>query len=108
MFWAWQPIYVWTRGIKVRGWDVIDERICDADLRGHPTSKPERLIRRLILYWSNGSDLIADFFGGGGPTFVVADRLGRKFFGCDINPDYVEMALKRLEKDRAGRQLQLL
>jgi len=60
------------------------------------------------MFFTDEGDLVADFFMGSGTTAVVADRLGRKFFGCDINPDYVEMALQRLEKDRAGRQLVLL
>jgi len=74
----------------------------------HPTQKPEKLITTFIKASSNSGDLIFDPFIGSGTTAVVADRLGRKFFGCDINPDYVEMALERLEKDRAGRQLSLL
>jgi len=76
--------------------------------RGHGGTFPYELPSRFIRLYSNPGDLIFDPFMGSGTTAVVADRLGRKFFGCDINPDYVEMALKRLEKDRAGRQLQLL
>ena len=38
----------------------------------------------------------------GSPCFLV-DCLGRRFFGCDINPEYVEMALKRLAEDRQRR-----
>jgi len=71
---------------------------------GHPEQKPEILFERLVKASSNPGDLIFDPFIGSGTTAVVADRLGRKFFGCDINPDYVEMALKRLEKDRAERK----
>jgi len=74
----------------------------------HPTQMPEGLAKRCIMFFTDEGDLVADFFMGSGTTAVVADRLGRKFFGCDINPDYVEMALQRLEKDRAGRQLVLL
>jgi len=74
----------------------------------HPTPKPEWLLERVIKTTSNVGDLIFDPFMGSGTTAVVADRLGRKFFGCDISEEYVEMALERLEKDRAGRQLALL
>jgi len=76
--------------------------------RIHRFQKPEESIERMIRISSSPGDLIFDPFIGSGTTAVVADRLGRKFFGCDINPDYVEMALERLEKDRAGRQLVLL
>jgi len=75
---------------------------------GHNAPFPEELPYRCIKLHSWEDDLIFDPFIGSGTTAVVADRLGRKFFGCDINPEYVEMALERLEKDREGRQLQLL
>jgi len=74
----------------------------------HPTFKPLEVYGRWIQLLSREGDLIFDPFIGSGTTAVVADRLGRKFFGCDISEEYVEMALERLEKDRAGRQLQLL
>lgn len=74
----------------------------------HPTQKPEKLLTIFIKASSNPDDIVGDFFMGSGTTAVVADKLGRKFFGCDISKDYVEMALERLEKDRAGRQLSLL
>jgi len=87
----------------------------DIERLRHPSLKtrganelPAKLIERCLLLTSTEGDLIFDPFIGSGTTAVVADRLGRKFFGCDINPDYVEMALERLEKDRAGRQLVLL
>ena len=70
--------------------------------------KSEALLSYFVSLATNEGDLIFDPFIGSGTTAVVADRLGRKFFGCDINPDYVEMALERLEKDREGRQLSLL
>ena len=45
---------------------------------------------------------------GSGTTAVAADRLGRRWFGCDNNPEYVAMALERIEKDRLERsQLEL-
>jgi len=52
------------------------------------------------------SDLIFDPFMGSGTTAVAADRLGRRWFGCDTNPDYVAMAMKRIEADRQ-KQAQL-
>lgn len=72
----------------------------------HYTPKPPKAIKRVILAHTEEGDFVGDFFIGSGTTAVVADRLGRKFFGCDINPDYVKMALERLEKDRAARQME--
>lgn len=69
----------------------------------HETPKPEWLLERIIATTTKPGDTVADFFMGSGTTAVAADCLGRNFFGCDINPEYVEMALKRLEKDKTGR-----
>lgn len=62
----------------------------------HPTQKPEKLIAKLILASSKPNDLVFDPFLGSGTTAVVAKKLGRNFFGCEINQEYLTMALKRL------------
>jgi len=70
---------------------------------GHETPKPEWLLERIISTTSNEGDLIFDPFMGSGTTAVAADRLGRRWFGCDTNPAYVKMALERIEADRQQR-----
>lgn len=42
-------------------------------------------------------DLVADFFLGGGTTAVVAQKLGRRFLGCDISEKACEITVKKLE-----------
>ena len=69
----------------------------------HPTFKPPEVYGRWIQCLSHEGDLVFDPFMGSGTTAVAADRLGRRFFGCDINESYVELALERLEKDRLQR-----
>jgi len=61
---------------------------------GHPTQKPKALLNRIIKGFSTQS--VGDFFMGSGTSAVEARAIGRHFFGCDINPEYVEMARKRL------------
>ena len=78
----------------------------ERDEEGHPFhryQKPRELVAKYMKASSNPGDIVADFFIGSGTTAVVADRLGRRFFGCDIDPGCVEMALKRLMNDRALR-----
>ncbi|GHV47703.1 methyltransferase [Synergistales bacterium] len=62
----------------------------------HPTQKPEELLRKIILASSNSSDIILDPFSGSGTTLVVAEQLGRKWVGCDINTEYNGWAIERL------------
>ena len=68
----------------------------------HPTQKPLYIIERLIEIHSNQEDMVFDPFVGSGTTAVAALKLGRHFYGCDINPEYVKMANERIEKARLG------
>jgi len=45
--------------------------------------------------WDGG--IVLDPFMGSGTVAVVARRLGRNFIGIELNPEYVEIALKRLK-----------
>lgn len=79
--------------------DVIWRRTLRAGMAedvGHCMQTPESLMAFLILAFSLPGDLIFDPFVGSGTTLIVADRLGRRFLGCDCNLKFVEMAQRRL------------
>lgn len=63
----------------------------------HPTQKPEELIRKFVLASSQRGAIVLDPFAGSGTTLVVAEQLGRRWLGCDINPEYNQWAIQRLE-----------
>ena len=63
---------------------------------GYPTQKPERLLDRIISGSSNPGDLVADFFCGSGTTLAVAEKLGRKWIGCDLGRFAIHTSRKRL------------
>ncbi|OXU14741.1 Modification methylase DpnIIB [Sedimentisphaera salicampi] len=67
----------------------------------HPTQKPEKLLELVIISSSNEGDIVLDPFFGTGTTGVVAQRLGRNWIGIEKNPEYIEIARKRLEKELA-------
>lgn len=64
----------------------------------HPAQKPEYLLERIILASTEKGGLVLDPFIGSGTTAVVAKRLGRKCIGIDSEQDYLDIAVKRLEK----------
>lgn len=66
----------------------------------HPTQKPEELLRRLILAATDKEQKVLDPFSGSGTAIVVAQQLGRKWLGCEINPQYNQWAIERLENVR--------
>ena len=65
----------------------------------HPTRKPEKLTRALILTCSKPSDLILVPFAGSGTECAMAAREGREFIGFDIEAKYVDMANKRAKRE---------
>jgi adenine-specific DNA-methyltransferase len=66
------------------------------ELLGYPTQKPETLATRIIQASSNKGDIVLDCFIGSGTTALAAQRLGRRWIGCDINKGAVQTTAKRL------------
>ena len=80
---------------------------------GYPTQKPEGLIERILRSSSNSGDIVLDSFLGSGTTAAVAQKLGRRWIGCDINKGAIQVTSKRLqtiirEQIEAQRQGSLL
>jgi len=63
---------------------------------GYPTQKPEALLERIIKASSNEGDLVADIFSGSGTALVVAEKLNRKWIGCDLGKFAIHTTRKRL------------
>lgn len=63
---------------------------------GYDTQKPEALLERIIQSSSEEGALVADFFLGSGTTVAVAEKLGRRWIGCDLGRFAVHTARKRL------------
>jgi len=70
----------------------------DPQRTGYLTQKPEKLLEKIIGTSSNVDSVVADFFAGSGTTLAVAEKLGRKWIGCDMNEQAVEISRKRLKQ----------
>lgn len=64
----------------------------------YETQKPEPLLRRVIEWGSVAGDLVLDCFIGSGTTAAVAQKLGRRWIGCDINKGAIQTTAKRLQR----------
>ncbi len=79
-------------------WTDIFPVNSQASERGdYPTQKPEALLERIISVSSNPGDLVLDCFIGSGTTAAVAQKLGRRWIGCDINKGAIQTTAKRLQ-----------
>lgn len=64
---------------------------------GYPTQKPEALLERIIQTSSDGNSIVLDCFSGSGTTQAVAQKLNRRWIGCDINKGAVQTTSKRIQ-----------
>ena len=72
---------------------------------GYPTQKNENLIARIIKSATNEGDLVMDFFCGSGSTLAVAEKLNRRWVGCDIGKLAIYTTQKRLLEIEQSKDL---
>ena len=80
-------------------WEISDINVMAKEKIGYPTQKPEALLERIIRASSNETDIVADFFMGGGTTLAVAQKLNRRFIGCDISRVAASVTIDRIIDD---------
>ena len=68
----------------------------DSKAKAHPCQMPIKLIERILKFSTNKNDIVVDPFIGSGTTAVACKKLHRHFIGFEINPEYVEIAKKRI------------
>ena len=64
----------------------------------HATSKPITLHEKAILRCTKPNDIILDSFLGSGSTLLAAEQLGRKVYGCELEPCFCDLMVSRYEK----------
>jgi DNA modification methylase len=68
------------------------------DLSVHPTVKPVALVADAIKDSSRRDDIVLDPFMGSGTTLLAAERVGRRAYGIEIDPLYVDAAIRRWQQ----------
>ncbi|HEB74925.1 MAG TPA: site-specific DNA-methyltransferase [Nitrospirae bacterium] len=79
-----------------------------AEETGFPTQKPEALLERIVKIASSPGDLVADFFCGSGTTLAVAEKLGRRWIGCDLGRWAIHVTRKRLLEIESCKPFEIL
>ncbi len=64
----------------------------------HPTVKPVVLIADAIMDCSARGDIVLDTFLGSGSTVLAAERVGRACYGMELDPLYVDLAIRRWQR----------
>lgn len=82
-------------------WDIPNNKKREElEFGKHPTQKPLRVIERIINLSSKEGDVVLAPFSGSGTECLSAFQLDRKYIGFEINKDYYELSLKRLESSK--------
>ena len=92
------PSNIWT-DLTVPFWSMPENT-------QHPAQKPEKLFAKLMLASSKEGDVVFDPFLGSGTSAVVAEKLGRRWCGIDINTEYLCWARKRISATQRDSSIQ--
>jgi len=84
-------------------WDIDKPQKSET---GHGTQKPVECMRRPIVNNSSPGQVVYDPFLGSGTTVIAAETEGRLCFGMEIDPGYVDVAVKRWQ-EFTGKQATL-
>ena len=76
-------------------WYVNRDKITEY---GHPTQKPIKLAERALKKHSNVGDIVLEPFMGSGSTMMACEQLGRRCFGIELDPKFIDVEIKRWEK----------
>jgi site-specific DNA-methyltransferase (adenine-specific) len=71
----------------------------------HGCQMPEQVLGRIIRACSNSAEVVLDPFAGSGTALTVAKKLGRRFLGFELSPDYAAAIQVRLDATKAGQPL---
>ena len=67
----------------------------DAELSMHPTVKPLALVKDAILDCSRRGGIVLDVFAGSGTTLIAAEQTGRRGYGIELDPYYIDTIIRR-------------
>ena len=93
------------KGVKVYGtyetkktYYVTPTNQKEKKLYGHPTIKPQEILKNLIVNSTNENELVLDCFMGSGSTGVACVNTNRHFIGIELDDGYFNIAKKRIEE----------
>ena len=83
----------------------INILVYDTENGLHPTQKPISLMKYLVKTYTNENDLVLDFTMGSGTTGIACKNLKRNFIGIELDENYFDIAVDRIQKECATTYL---
>jgi DNA modification methylase len=83
-------------------WDFPGSPSLKKELELHPRPKPVALVAEAIRDVSDRNDIVLDCFSGSGTTIIAAAKTGRRGYAIELDPHYVDVAVRRWETWSGG------
>ncbi len=83
-------------------WEFPNVKNNHPEKTGHPCQFPVELVERLVLSMTDKGDAVLDPYMGVGSSIIAALMHERDAYGCDVVPEYVDIASQRVEAWRKG------
>ena len=98
---AWTNFKQPCRVFKYKWNGMLQENMKNKEYRIHPTQKPVELYKWILTKFAKPGDKILDTHVGSASSLIACQQLGFQYVGFEINEDYYNLALKRLEQETA-------
>ena len=80
----------------------------DIDVNYHPTQKPIAIMEYIVKSFTNESDTVLDFTMGSCSTGIACINTNRNFIGIELDENYFNISLKRVEKKRKEKEFNIV
>lgn len=104
--WEWEPNPLGK--IPEDVWEIPFINPMSSERLEYATQKPEALLERIVKSTSDLKGLVLDCFMGSGTTCAVAQKLGRRWIGVDVNKGAIQVTSKRLQQIIKEQQKKLI
>lgn len=94
-----------VRNFKWRWNGMLQQNMKNKEIRIHPTQKPVALYEWLLMNYAKEGDKILDTHLGSGSIAIACHNLGFDLTACELDKDYYDAAIKRIEQHKAQQRL---
>jgi site-specific DNA-methyltransferase (adenine-specific) len=94
---AWSSFKTAVKKFKYTWNGMLQENMKQKEIRIHPTQKPVKLYEWILTNYAKPTDLILDTHVGSASSLIACENTGNIYVGCELDKDYYEASLKRLE-----------
>jgi site-specific DNA-methyltransferase (adenine-specific) len=98
---AWTSFKTAVRMYSFKWNGMLQEDMKNKEIRNHPTQKPVKLYEWILMNYAKEEDKILDTHLGSGSIAIACHNLGFDLTACELDKEYYNAAMKRIEQHKA-------